>query len=99
MSDVGLNWREDTLWMLRSAFPDGVTDGEYLCVVELLAPFMAFGPAGDVIGAFSGKPKFVVVNDAQAAGVLPVDRTTLVRVERALLQHGLEGWRARSDTC
>lgn len=87
----------DTLRLLKTAFPDGLSDEEYLPVVAMLYPFMSNRNLADVMSAFTGLDWGVAMNDMwKAQDVHSFAPEVVARLRERLLVAGFEAW-SRED--
>jgi Protein of unknown function (DUF3349) len=81
-----------TVEMLGRAYPEGIPERDYMCVVAILGEFMSERSLAEVVSRCSAHDRFEVGNDwASLSRQRPIE-VELNRVRDLLLRAGLEAW-------
>lgn len=81
-----------TFEMLRRAYPEGIPERDYMCVVAIVGEFMSERALGEVVSRCSAHHRLEVGNDwASLSRQRPI-AAEIDRVRDVLLRAGLEAW-------
>ncbi|RKH27598.1 DUF3349 domain-containing protein [Corallococcus sp. CA041A] len=85
---------ERTAALIRRAFPDGVTEADYLPLLTVLYPHMSDRALARVVGHFVGQDYPLVLNDIYGVGggSQPASPDAVAAVQARLVAAGLEEW-------
>jgi hypothetical protein len=92
-SDSIPDYLQDIHFLLKCAFPNGISDEEYWPVLSLLHQVMSFRTIAKVLSVLSNKHRTEVFNDASGYGLDPPPPLEDVeRVRQKLNACGYEDW-------
>ena len=80
--------------LLSSAFPNGIASEHYLPVLFMLYEYMSDRNLAEIVGTFTGKNCYRVLNDVYRIGSsddIP-SQEHIESVKKKLMEHGFEEW-------
>ncbi|MBN8470265.1 DUF3349 domain-containing protein [Corallococcus exiguus] len=83
-----------TVALIKRAFPEGVTEADYLPLLTVLYPHMSDRALAMVVGHFVGQDYPLVLNDIYGVGggFKPASPDAVAAVQARLVAAGLEEW-------
>ncbi|WP_426755275.1 hypothetical protein [Myxococcus sp. Y35] len=79
--------------LIGRAFPDGVSEADYLPLLAVLYPHMADENLAEVVSLLTGRDRGVVLNNVYAAGAgLGLNPAAVAAVRTRLASAGLDEW-------
>lgn len=92
-SDFVPSYLMTTYMMVKCAFPDDISQGEYWALISLLHPHMSNRALGRVLGTITGEEYFKGYFDAAGFNShTPVDANIVEIVTKRLINCGYEEW-------
>jgi len=83
----------NTANLISRAFPEGVSEADYMPLLAVLYPYMADENLVEVVHLLTGRDRGVALNDVYSAGSgAGVDTEAVVAIRARLVSAGLEEW-------